>query len=87
MYSLLLTIFFSVPADTTLPASIELESITITATVNDPNKHISGSAVVLTQKELMLFDQSDANTILQNQPGVYAQQEDGWGLQYEVGRP
>ena len=85
MYSLLLTIFFYVPADTTLPASIELESITITSTANDPNKHISGSAVVLTQKDLMLFDQSDANTILQNQPGVYAQQEDGWGLRMNIG--
>jgi len=82
---LLLSILISAPADTTLPAPVELESITITAAANDPNKHISGSAVVLTQKELMLFDQSDANTVLQNQPGVYAQQEDGWGLRMNVG--
>jgi Fe(3+) dicitrate transport protein len=40
---------------------------------------------VLSQKELRLFDHSDANTILQNQPGVYAQQEDGWGLRMNVG--
>ena len=85
MYPLLLSIFFSVPADTTLPAPVELESITITAAANDPNKHITGSAVVLSQKELRLFEQSDANTILQNQPGVYAQQEDGWGLRMNVG--
>ena len=85
MHPLLLTLLLSAPADTTLPVPVELESITITAQTRAANEHISGAGLVLKQKAILAFDQTDANTVLQSQPGVYGQQEDGWGLRMNIG--
>jgi len=85
VHPLLLTLLLSAPADTTLPVPVELESITITAQTRAANEHISGAGLVLKQKAILAFDQTDANTVLQSQPGVYGQQEDGWGLRMNIG--
>ena len=82
--SLLFTILLT-PTDSILPIPIELESITITAQSKTEKDHISGAGILLNQKEILAFDQSDANTILQNEPGIYGQQEDGWGLRMNIG--
>ena len=82
--SLLFTILLT-PTDSILPVPIELESITITAQSKTEKDHISGAGILLNQKEILAFDQSDANTILQNEPGIYGQQEDGWGLRMNIG--
>jgi Fe(3+) dicitrate transport protein len=72
------------PIDTTLPAPVELESITITSTHSKTN-HRSSSELVLPMIELARFNVVDGNTLLQSQPGVYSQQEDGWGLRLNIG--
>ena len=73
------------PTDTILPPPVELESITITAQSNASNEHLSGAGIVLKRKVIQAFDQTDANTILQKVPGIYGQQEDGWGLRMNIG--
>ncbi len=77
-------LFASEPIDTTLPAPVELESITITSTHSKTN-HRSSSELVLPMIELARFNVVDGNTLLQSQPGVYTQQEDGWGLRLNIG--
>lgn len=81
---LLFTILLT-PTDSILPVPVELESITITAQSKTGTDHISGASIVLDRKEILAFDQTDANSILQNQPGIYGQQEDGWGLRMNIG--
>src|SRR6056300_1310256 len=68
-------------------APVEIESVTILAPRKDVGHivHLSGSEVLLNQQDLQKFDQVDGNQILQSQPGVYTQQEDGWGLRLNVG--
>ncbi len=68
-------------------APVEMESVTILAPRKDVGTivHLSGSEVLLRQQDLHKFDQVDGNQILQSQPGVYTQQEDGWGLRLNVG--
>ena len=72
------------PIDTTLPAPVELESITITST-HSKTTHRSPSELILPMIELARFHVVDGNTLLQSQPGVYTQQEDGWGLRLNIG--
>lgn len=81
---LALSISVSEPIDTNLPSPVELESITITSTHSKTN-HQSSSELILNQSELARFSIIDGNTVLQCQPGVYTQQEDGWGLRLNVG--
>ena len=81
---LAISLFASEPIDTTLPAPVELESITITSTHSKTN-HRSSSELVLPMIELARFNVVDGNTLLQSQPGVYTQQEDGWGLRLNIG--
>lgn len=68
-------------------APVEMESVTILAPRKDVGQvvHLSGSEVLLREQELRRFDQVDGNQILQTLPGVYTQQEDGWGLRLNVG--
>jgi outer membrane receptor for Fe3+-dicitrate len=63
-------------------APVEMESITILAPRKDIGQiaHLSGSEVLLREQEIKRFDQVDGNQLLQTLPGVYTQQEDGWGL-------
>ena len=84
LYPFLLALLLT-PTDTVLPPPVELESITITAQTRRASEHISGAGLVLKQKAILAFDQTDANTVLQSQPGVYGQQEDGWGLRMNIG--
>jgi len=84
LYPALLSILLT-PNDTVLSAPVELESITITAQSGFAEQHISGAGIVLKQKDVLTFDQTDVNTVLQSQPGVYGQQEDGWGLRMNIG--
>lgn len=83
---LLFAVSFSTaePIDTPLPAPVELESITITST-HSKTSHRSSSELVLPMIELARFNVVDGNTLLQSQPGVYTQQEDGWGLRLNIG--
>lgn len=87
--SLLLTALFATaapqePTDSTLSAPVELESVTILSERSDYSV-ISSSQIVLPAAELTRFDIIDGNTLLQAQPGVYTQQEDGWGLRLNIG--
>ena len=68
-------------------APVEMESITILAPRKDMGQiaHLSGSEVLLREDEIKRFDQVDGNQLLQTLPGVYTQQEDGWGLRLNVG--
>ena len=68
-------------------APVEMESITILAPRKDVGQiaHLSGSEVLLREQEIKRFDQVDGNQLLQTLPGVYTQQEDGWGLRLNVG--
>ena len=68
-------------------APVEMESITILAPRKDIGQiaHLSGSEVLLREQEIKRFDQVDGNQLLQTLPGVYTQQEDGWGLRLNVG--
>ena len=74
----------SEPSDTALSPPVELESITITSSHSKSN-HRSSSELVLPMTELARFNVVDGNTLLQSQPGVYTQQEDGWGLRLNIG--
>ena len=74
----------SEPLDTSLTAPVELESVTIVSQ-SSKSSHISGAEIILTAAELQRFDIQDGNTLLQSQPGVFTQQEDGWGLRLNIG--
>ncbi|MEC8692235.1 MAG: TonB-dependent receptor plug domain-containing protein, partial [Bacteroidota bacterium] len=68
-------------------APVEMESVTILAPRKDIGQiaHLSGSEILLDNEDIKRFDQVDGNQILQALPGVYTQQEDGWGLRLNVG--
>lgn len=68
-------------------APVEMESVTILAPRKDIGQiaHLSGSEILLDEQDIKRFDQVDGNQILQTLPGVYTQQEDGWGLRLNVG--
>jgi len=68
-------------------APVEIESVTILAPRKDVGHivHLSGSEILLTSDDLRKFHQADGNQMLQSLPGVYTQQEDGWGLRLNVG--
>lgn len=46
---------------------------------------VAGSAAVISQEELMLFEYTDISRILRTVPGVYLQEEDGFGLRPNIG--
>ena len=81
---LAISFIISEPVDTTLSPPVELESITITSSYSTTN-HQSSSELVIPMVELARFNVVDGNTLLQSQPGVYTQQEDGWGLRLNIG--
>jgi Fe(3+) dicitrate transport protein len=74
----------TIAIDTTLAPPVELESITIISSRED-NAHKSGTELVLKSSDLQRFEVVDPNTQLQGQPGVFTQQEDGWGLRLNIG--
>ncbi|NRA61209.1 MAG: TonB-dependent receptor [Psychrobium sp.] len=48
-------------------------------------KRETGSAYVLTQEQLELFEFDDIHRLLQSVPGVYIREEDGYGLRPNIG--
>jgi Fe(3+) dicitrate transport protein len=46
---------------------------------------LPGSAYVVSQEELQRFEYSDIHRVLQNVPGVYVLQEEGYGLRPNIG--
>jgi Fe(3+) dicitrate transport protein len=61
-----------------------LDTITVTGTRVDPID-VGGSVQVLTQEDLRVFSYSDVNRILRQVPGVFLQEEDGFGLRPNIG--
>ena len=63
------------------PANDALENIIIVGYPTD----VSGSAHVLDKEELSIFKASDMLRMLRSVPGVYIQEEDGFGLRPNIG--
>lgn len=61
-----------------------LDTITVTGSNVSPID-IGGSVQVITQEELRVFEYSDVNRILRQVPGVFLQEEDGFGLRPNIG--
>ncbi|MFT6551064.1 MAG: Fe(3+) dicitrate transport protein [Zhongshania marina] len=62
--------------------NLRLEQITI---VGERAEDIAGSAYVLDQAELQKFEYVDIHRIVRQVPGVYFQEEDGYGLRANIG--
>ena len=63
------------------PTNDAIENIIIIGNPND----VSGSAHVLDKEELSIFKASDMLRMLRSVPGVYIQEEDGFGLRPNIG--
>jgi Fe(3+) dicitrate transport protein len=61
-----------------------LDTVTIIGHKRDP-ADIPGSAHVIDQKELQTFLQGDVMRVLRTVPGVYLQEEEGFGLRPNIG--
>ena len=66
------------------PAHTTLDEVTIIGHRRDP-ADIPGSAHVVGQEELQTFMQSDVMRVLRTVPGVYIQEEEGFGLRPNIG--
>ena len=66
------------------PAQSTLDEITIIGHRRDP-ADIPGSVHVVGQEELQAFLQSDVMRVLRTVPGVYIQEEEGFGLRPNIG--
>lgn len=65
-------------------ADVSLEQTVIIGS-QDQAKQMAGSAFVIDSTELEKFDYSDIHRILRQVPGVYARQEEGYGLRPNIG--
>lgn len=65
-------------------AGAKLEEVSI---IGDPKdaQQIPGAAYVLTKAELQKFEYTDINRMVRKVPGVYLQEEDGFGLRPNIG--
>lgn len=70
-------------AITQLPA-IDIASVSLTGGLNRRND-LTGSSFYLSPKELDAFNYADINRTLRKVPGVYIQEEDGFGLRPNIG--
>lgn len=70
-------------AITQLPA-IDIASVSLTGGLNR-RKDLTGSSFYLSPKELDAFNYADINRTLRKVPGVYIQEEDGFGLRPNIG--
>ena len=82
-------IFVSMPTaifagDSGDPGHATLDEVTIIGQRRDP-ADIPGSAHVVGQEELQTFLQSDVMRVLRSVPGVYIQEEEGFGLRPNIG--
>ena len=66
------------------PGHATIDEVTIIGHRRDP-ADIPGSAHVVGQKELQTFLQSDVMRVLRTVPGVYIQEEEGFGLRPNIG--
>jgi len=66
------------------PGHTTLDEVTIIGQRRDP-ADIPGSAHVVGQEELQTFLQSDVMRVLRTVPGVYIQEEEGFGLRPNIG--
>jgi Fe(3+) dicitrate transport protein len=81
--SLLITPFFA-QAQADAKASEVIDTVTIIGKRSDV-ADIPGSAHVIDSDELAEFAQSDVLRVLRSVPGVYVQEEDGFGLRPNIG--
>ena len=72
---------FSAMAEDTLSTIERLTIIGSSQAVND----IPGSAAYISQQELDVFSYTDISRVLGSTPGVYVQEEDGYGLRPNIG--
>ena len=68
-------------AQDSIPANEAIENIIIIGNPQD----VAGSAHVLDKEELSIFKTSDMLRMLRSVPGVYIQEEDGFGLRPNIG--
>ena len=81
---LLTTLPCAVGAQDAETASASLDEVTIIGHRRAPSD-VPGSAHVLDQEALGVFLQSDVMRVLRAVPGVYLQEEDGFGLRPNIG--
>ncbi|MDX1406461.1 MAG: TonB-dependent receptor plug domain-containing protein, partial [Woeseiaceae bacterium] len=65
-------------------ASVYVDEVTIIGQRRSA-EDIPGSAHVVDKEELQTFMQSDVMRVLRTVPGVYVQEEDGFGLRPNIG--
>jgi Fe(3+) dicitrate transport protein len=84
--SLLLTIIPALAQQDTKEqaSSVQLDSVTITGDAEDRSR-ASGSIHKIDEASLKQWHYSDVNRILEEVPGVYLRQEDGYGLRPNIG--
>jgi Fe(3+) dicitrate transport protein len=68
------------------PGHTTLDEVTIIGHRRNP-ADIPGSAHIVGQEELQTFLQSDVMRVLRTVPGVYIQEEEGFGLRPNIGIP
>ncbi|GMG86040.1 TonB-dependent receptor family protein [Biformimicrobium ophioploci] len=66
-----------------MAATTSIETLTVIGDSKNIEK-LSGSAQVLSAEELEKFEYADINRILRQVPGVYLQEEDGYGLRPNI---
>lgn len=60
-------------------------AVEIVVLSDDRTPRVAGSAHVIEEEDLELFAQDDIHAVLARVPGVYARQEDGFGLRPNIG--
>ena len=71
------------PAAANKAAQVSMEQVVIIGSEGDAQK-MSGSAFVVDEAELGKFEYTDIHRILRQTPGVYVQQEEGYGLRPNI---
>ncbi len=73
-----------ITANHALANSERLEEVTIIGSPEDA-KELPGSAYVVSEAELEKFEYTDINRMVRQVPGIYLQEEDGFGLRPNIG--
>ena len=84
-YGLLPVVCLSTMSDGLVAAEIsQLEEVVVVGVETDL-RSVSGSAAILSEKDLEAFDYVDLGKLLSTVPGVYVRGEDGFGLRPNIG--